>query len=90
MEKGFLILLGTFVVVGVIHIVSMKMMKIPESKKTRYRKFFWYFNGIILMSSAMVNLIGKGAFYWSFAIQFVMGLIIVILNLLGKIETKGN
>jgi len=40
MEKGLLILLGTFVVVGVIHFFSLKTMKISESTKTVYRKFF--------------------------------------------------
>lgn len=87
---GLLILLGTFVVVGMIHFISMKMMKIPETKKTVYRKFFWYFYGIVLMFDGAFNLIEKGAFYWSFTILFLVGLIIIILNLLGKIETKGN
>ena len=87
---GHLILLGTFVVVGMIHFISMKMMKIPETKKTVYRNFFWYFYGIVLMFDGALNLIEKGAFYWSFTILFLVGLIIIILNLLGKIETKGN
>lgn len=87
---GLLILLGTFVVVGMIHFISMKMMKIPETKKTVYRKFFWHFYGIVLMFDGAFNLIEKGAFYWSFTILFLVGLIIIILNLLGKIETKGN
>lgn len=87
---GLLILLGTFVVVGMIHFISMKMMKIPETKKTVYRNFFWYFYGIVLMFDGAFNLIEKGAFYWSFTILFLVGLIIIILNLLGKIETKGN
>lgn len=87
---GFLILLGTFVVVGMIHFISMKMMKIPETKKTVYRNFFWYFYGIVLMFDGALNLIEKGAFYWSFTILFLVGLIIIILNLLGKIETNGN
>ena len=87
---GLLILLGTFVVVGMIHFISMKMMKIPETKKTVYRKFFWYFYGIVLMFDGAFNLIEKGAFYWSFTILFLVSLIIIILNLLGKIETKGN
>lgn len=87
---GLLILLGTFVVVAMIHFISMKMMKIPETKKTVYRKFFWYFYGIVLMFDGAFNLIEKGAFYWSFTILFLVGLIIIILNLLGKIETKGN
>ena len=40
MGKGFLILLEAFLIVGIIHIFSMKAMKISESKKTQYRKFF--------------------------------------------------
>jgi hypothetical protein len=89
-EMSLLILLGTFVVVGMIHFNSMKMMKIPETKKTVYRNFFWYFYGIVLMYNGALNLIEKGAFYWSFTILFLVGIIIIILNLLGKIETKGN
>ena len=33
MEKGFLILIGTFVVVGILHFVSMRTTKLSEKKK---------------------------------------------------------
>jgi hypothetical protein len=33
MEKGFLILIGTFFVVGVLHFISMRTMKLSETKK---------------------------------------------------------
>ena len=88
MEKGLLILIGTFLIVGVVHFVSMRTSKLSETKKSHYRKFFWYFYGIIFMLSGGVNLIEKGEFYWSFTLQFILGLVTVILNLLGKIETK--
>lgn len=88
MEKGLLILIGTFLIVGVVHFVSMRTSKLSETKKSHYRKFFWYFYGIIFMLSGGVNLIGKGEFHWSFTLQFILGLVTVILNLLGKIETK--
>lgn len=42
------------------------------------------------MLSGGVNLIEKGEFDWVFAIQFIIGLVFVILNLLGKIETKSS
>ena len=86
MEKGFLILIGTFVVVGILHFVSMRTTKLSETKKTHYRKFFWYFYGIIFMLSGGINLIEKGDIVW--ITQVIIGLVIVILNLLGKIETK--
>jgi len=43
MSKGLLILLGTFIVVAILHVVSMKMTKISEAKKIHYRKFFLVF-----------------------------------------------
>ena len=86
MEKGFLILIGTFVVVGILHFVSMRTTKLSETKKTHYRKFFWYFYGIIFMLSGGINLIEKGDIVW--ITQVIIGLVTVILNLLGKIETK--
>ena len=79
---GLLILLGTYVVVGMIHFIFMKMVKIPETKKTVYRKFFWYFYGIVLIFDGAFNLIEKEAFYSSFTILFLVGLIIFVLNLL--------
>ena len=40
------------------------------------------------MLSGGINLIEKGGFHWSFTLQFIIGLVTVILNLLGKIEKK--
>ena len=88
MGMGFLILIGIFIVVGVLHFISMRTMKLSETKKTHFKKIFWYFYGIILMLSGGINLIEKGVFHWSFTLQFIIGLVTVILNLLGKIETK--
>ena len=40
------------------------------------------------MLSGGINIIEKGEFHWSFTLQFIMGLVTIILNLLGKIETN--
>ena len=40
------------------------------------------------MLSGGINLIENEEFHWSFTLQFIIGFVIVILNLLGKIETK--
>lgn len=84
MEKGFLILLETFLIVGIIDIVSMKAMKISESKKTQSRKFFWYCYGIIFMLNGGVNLDEKVGFDWIFSFWFPGGLISIILNFIGN------
>lgn len=88
MGEGFLILIVTFIVVGIIHLVSMKMTKIPETKKSSYRKVFWYFYGMFFLSSGLVNQLEKEAFSWIFSVEILVGLAILIFNILGKIEKK--
>lgn len=90
MEKGILILFGTFIAVGIIHFISVKAMKIDQTKKMRYRKFFWYFYGILFIINGSMGLIKKGVFDWVFSIQILLGIVVVVLNYLGKIETKIN
>tara|TARA_B100000768_G_C11099715_1_gene298529 strand:- start:133 stop:459 length:327 start_codon:yes stop_codon:yes gene_type:complete len=89
-DKDIIILFATNVIIGILHFISMKIMTIFESKKLHYRKWFWYFYGIIFMLSGGVNLVEKGDLYWSFSIQFLLGLIVIILNFFGKIETKNS
>ena len=88
MGKGFLIFIVVFIVVGIIHLVSMKMTKISETKKSSYRKVFWYFYGMFFLFSGLINLLEKEAFSWIFSIEILVGLAILILNFLGKIEKK--
>jgi uncharacterized membrane protein len=88
MIKGLLILILTFIIVGLIHYISIKSLKISEVKKYKYRRLFWYFYSIIFMLSGGINLMEKAEFYWSFFLQFLVGLIIFILNFLEKIEPK--
>lgn len=88
MGKGFLIFIVVFIVVGIIHLVSMKMTKISETKKSSYRKVFWYFYGMFFLSSGLVNQLEKEAFSWIFSVEILVGLAILILNILGKIEKK--
>ncbi|MDA9368287.1 hypothetical protein N9R27_02210 [Flavobacteriaceae bacterium] len=40
------------------------------------------------MLSGGVNLIEKGEFRWIFSIQFIIGFVTVVLNFIGKLETK--
>lgn len=90
MSKGLLILFGTFVVIGVIHFISMKMVRISEAKKLHYRKVFWYLYAALLILTAVVNLVEGGILHWSFLTQFLLGLTILILNFLGKMEGKNS
>ena len=66
----------------------MKMTKISETKKSSYRKVFWYFYGMFFLSSGVVNQLEKEALSWIFSVEILVGLAILILNILGKIEKK--
>jgi uncharacterized membrane protein len=88
MSKGLLILFLTIIIVGLINYISIKSLKISEVKKYKYRRLFWCFYSIIFMLSGGINLMEKAEFYWSFFLQFLVGLIIFILNFLEKIEPK--
>jgi uncharacterized membrane protein len=88
MSKGLLILFLTIIIVGLINYISIKSLKISEVKKYKYRRLFWYFYSIIFMLSGGINLMEKAEFYWSFFLQFLVGLMIFILNFLEKIEPK--
>ena len=88
MGKGILILLGTFIVIAILHVVSMKMTKISEAKKSSFRKVFFYIYGVFLIFSGILQCIEKDEIRVVFLIQSLCGLVMVILNFLGKIEQK--
>ena len=90
MEKGILILLGTFIVVAILHVVSMKIMKISEAKKSSFRKVFFYIYGVFLVLSGILQCIEKDEIRVVFLIQSLCGLVFVVLNFTEKIEQKTN
>ena len=90
MIKGLLILILTFIVVGLILYISKKSLNYFGVKKYKYKRLFWYFYAVIFMLSGGINLIEKGDFYWIFFLEFLTGFIVFILNFLGRIESKKN
>ena len=88
MGKGLLILLGTFIVVAILHVVTMKMTKISEAKKLSFRKVFFYIYGIFLLLSGILQCIEKDEIRIVFLIQSLCGLALVILNFTGKMQQK--
>ena len=88
MGKGLLILLGTFIVVAILHVVSMKIMKISEAKKSSFRKVFFYIYGVFLVLSGILQCIEKDEIRVVFLIQSLVWLSIRYFKFHGKIEQK--
>jgi len=90
MEKGLLILFIVFIGVGIVHYISMKAIKISEEKKSTFRKVFYYFYGLVFFAQGIVNMIEKGEFVIISLLMSLIGVTVLILNFLGKIETKAK
>ncbi len=94
MAKGLLILFIVFAVVGMLHMATLRLVKKPEHKKQKIRKVFWYVYGAIFSTSGIVNLVPADAFDWGFdwvfVVQWAFGVDIIVLNFLGRIETKNS
>ena len=88
MGKGLLILLATFIVLAILHVVSMKMIKISEAKKSSFRKVFFYIYGVFLVLSGILQCIEKDEIRIVFLIQSLCGMAFVILNFTGKMQQK--
>ena len=88
MGKGLLILLATFIVLAILHVVSMKMIKISEAKKSSFRKVFFYIYGVFLLLSGILQCIEKDEIRIVFLIQSLCGLVFVVLNFTGKMQQK--
>ena len=88
MGKGILIILIVFICVGIIHFISMRTIKISQEKKSIYRKVFYYLYGFVFLAQGLVNMIEKGEFIIISILMSLIGLTILILNFLGKIETR--
>ena len=90
MPKGLLIFFIVLVVIAIIHFISLRMMLVTEEKKSKIRKIYWYLYGFIFIISGVVNMFPFEEFKLLFSIQFFIGLGVIILNCLGKIETKNK
>ncbi|WP_242094133.1 hypothetical protein [Aestuariivivens sediminicola] len=89
MEKAILIFIGTFIIVGAIHLISMKTMQLSDSKKARHRKYFWYLYSIYFLSYGIY--LNYANFVDYIGIGFVIiALMTLVLNLRGKLETKSH
>ena len=86
MIKASVAMLITFSAIGLILLLSNKLNALEDRKKILYKKYFWYFYGSFFILSSVVNLYEKYSII--FLIQLFIGILIIALNFMGKIETK--
>ncbi len=89
MGKGLFIMIAIFLLVGMAHFISLRMEKISTKSKSKLRKVFWYFYGGYFLFYGIFRNIEDN---WNvLGILFILiSLSVLILNFLGKIETRSN
>ena len=88
MTKGLLIFFIVLIVIAIIHFVSLRMIRVAEEKKWKYRKVFWYIYGFLFATSGFVDMFPFEKFKPIAFIQCLCGIVIIVLHYLGKIEIK--
>ena len=88
MTKGLLILFTVFAVIALLNFSSLKLMKLEAVKKAKFRKIFFYFYGLFLIFTGVVNCIEQSELNIIFIIEILIGVVFLVGNYLGKLEEK--
>jgi len=88
MTKGLLILFTVFAVIALLNFSSLKLMKLEAVKKAKFRKVFFYFYGLFLIFTGVVNCIEQSELNIIFVIEILIGVVFLVGNYLGKLEEK--
>jgi len=88
MIKGLLILFTVFAVIALLNFSSLKLMKMEAVKKAKFRKVFFYFYGLFLIFTGILNCIEQSELNVIFIVEAICGIVLLIANYLGKIETN--
>ncbi len=88
MGKGLLIFFVVLVIIAIIHFFSLRMMHVSEEKKSKIKKVYWYIYGTFLALSGLLNMFAIEKFSFFSFVQLLCGMTFLVLNYLGKIETK--
>jgi hypothetical protein len=88
MTKGLLILFTVFAVIALLNFSSLKLMKLEAVRKAKFKKVFFYFYGLFLIFTGVVNCIEQSEFNIIFITEILIGVVFLIGNYLGKLEEK--
>ena len=88
MIKGLFILFTVFAVIALLNFSSLKLMKLEAVRKAKFRKVFFYFYGLFLIFTGVVNCVEKSELNSVFIIEILIGFVFLVGNYLGKLEEK--
>jgi peptidoglycan/LPS O-acetylase OafA/YrhL len=90
MAKGLLIMLIVFAVIGIFGWGMNKVGNAPEAKKQRFLKFYFMGYGILLIATAIYNLFSHESPDFFIILQGIVGVIMILLAVLGKLDKQSK
>ena len=87
MEKGLLVMIFVFVVITIIHFVTLKIYKLPKVTKNNYSKKFFYFYGLCFAGHGVLLNIQNGSDLIGIGF-IIIAIFVLYLNFKGKINSS--
>ena len=87
MEKGLLVMIFVFVVITIIHFVTLKIYKLPKFTKNNYSKKFFYFYGLYFAGYGVLLNIQNGSDLIGIGF-IIIAIFVLYLNFKGKINSS--
>ena len=81
-------MLIVFLAIGILHLVSLKLFRLPEKRKAKFRKVFYYLYGVVFLAQGIVRMLETQRLNVLSLGICVFGLLIIVLNFKGKIHSE--
>lgn len=85
MIKGLAIMLAVFLIIGSLHIISLKLLHSSERRKVKFRKVFYYLYGIIFLGQGITRMLETQKLNLFSLGLCLFGILFIALNRFGKI-----
>ena len=83
-------MLIVFLLIGILHFATLRLINLPEKKKQRFRKIFWYPYGLLFIVQGIVNMYESKEVKVLSVVMCICGVLLIVLNLTGKISPKNK
>jgi hypothetical protein len=86
MERGLFIMISVFLLIVVIHLISLKLIRTSEKKKKYLRTIFFYIYGVAYVIIGVMQLEPNDTGNIFPILQIAGGIIFIVLNYLGELN----
>lgn len=88
MFDGFVIFFIVLICVGIVHWVSLHLIKTSKVRAQELRTIFWYFYGIFFLIFGLVRFFDSDSFKALYLLQAGIGLAVLVLVAMGKMNKE--